>query len=230
MKPGDSVNNIEKSSCTGKLILISMLAVSFAYVEAAIVVYLRELIYPEGFSFPLKDIPMNLIVVELVREVATIVMLLAVAMLCSRRNWERFGYFVIVFGIWDIFYYIWLKATIDWPSSLVEWDVLFLIPVPWIGPVLAPVAISILMVVVGILITRLYDRGYEFRPRILSWLPAILATAAILYSFMSDTKATLNHRMPQEYAYPLLVTGLVLYAISFVIPYRKATKPGEPQS
>ncbi|TET93422.1 MAG: hypothetical protein E3J26_06330, partial [Candidatus Zixiibacteriota bacterium] len=104
-----------------RIILILLFGVAMAYVEAMVVVYLRELLYPEGFSFPLKLMPLNLIAMELSRELASIVMLVAVAGITGKKFWERFGYFIILFGIWDIFYYVWLKVTIDWPSSLFDW-------------------------------------------------------------------------------------------------------------
>jgi len=226
------MNNIGKSSLAGKLLLAALFATSFAYVEATVVVYLRELIYPEGFSFPLKDIPPRLIAIELLRELATMIMLLAVALIIARRAWERFAYFIFAFGIWDIFYYVWLKVTIDWPASITEWDILFLIPLPWIGPVLAPALISALLIVVGYLVARLTNCGGNFRPPLLAWILATLATALILYSFMRDTDATLRFRMPQPYSYQLLIAGLLLYVIGFIVAYRSATRssPAEHQS
>ena len=223
---GEIVSYADRITHRNKLILLTLFAISFAYVEAAVVVYLREIVYPEGFSFPLKDIPVKLIIIELFRELATIVMLLSASVICGRRGWERFGYFLIVFGVWDLFYYVWLKATINWPSSLTEWDVLFLIPLPWIGPVLAPVLISLLMVITGIGITRLYEQNLTLKPGLLSWGLGIIATVLILYSFMSDFQATLDNQMPNTYAYYLLVAGLLLYAIGFAIPYRAALKSG----
>lgn len=226
------MNNIGKSSLAGKLLLAALFATSFAYVEATVVVYLRELIYPEGFSFPLKDIPPRLIAIELLRELATMIMLLAVALIIARRAWERFAYFIFAFGIWDIFYYVWLKVTIDWPASITEWDILFLIPLPWIGPVLAPALISALLIVVGYLVARLTNCGGNFRPPLLAWILATLATALILYSFMRDTDATLRFRMPQPYSYQSLIAGLLLYVIGFIVAYRSAARslPAEHQS
>ncbi len=220
------MNSTVGNSYGTKILLASLFAVSFAYVEATVVVYLREIIYPEGFSFPLKDIPINLIAVELFRELATMLMLGAVAWICARQPWERFGFFVIVFGIWDIFYYVWLKATIDWPSSLTDWDILFLIPVPWIGPVIAPVLVSGLMILVGVLITRLYCKGCSFQPSMIPWILALLGTGSILFSFMRDFSAAFNKQMPQPYWYSLLIAGLLLYVVGFVIPYRSAIARG----
>ena len=193
-----------------------------AYIETIAVVYLRELLYPEGFSFPLKVIPLNLITLELFREVATIVMLLAVAAIAGKKFWERFGYFIILFGIWDIFYYVWLKVTIGWPSSLFDWDILFLIPIPWIGPVIAPVLVALLMVIIGLSITGLLARGYTFRPTALAWVLSAVATAAILFSFMRDTGATLHQQMPQPYMYGFLIVGLLSYLVAYLVSYRRA--------
>lgn len=198
-----------------------MFGVAMAYVEAMVVVYLRELLYPEGFSFPLKLMPLNLIAMELSRELASIAMLVAVAAIAGKKFWERFGYFIILFGIWDIFYYVWLKATIDWPSSLFDWDILFLIPIPWIGPVIAPILVALLMVITGLSITSLFVRGYTFRPTALAWILSVVGTTALLFSFMRDTGATLYQQMPQPYMYGLLIGGLLLNLIAYLVSYRK---------
>jgi len=216
------LTKIEKTGYPIKLLLAAFFAVAFAYVEASVVVYLRELIYPDGFSLPLREIPSRLTIIELSRELATMMMLIIVAAILARQIWERFAYFIFTFGIWDIFYYVWLKATINWPDSLAEWDVLFLLPLPWIGPVIAPVSISVLMIVVGILVLRQTNRGAFFRPPVVSWVMALAATALILYSFLSDTDATLWLQMPQSYNYPLLIASLLIYVIGFAIAYRSA--------
>lgn len=214
----------EKHHYPARLAAAIGFAVAFAYVEATVVVYLRELIYPEGFHFPLKPIPFQLLVIELLREAFTIVMLAAAAFLCGRPFWHGFGYFLLIFGVWDIFYYVWLKATIDWPLSLLDWDVLFLIPLPWIGPVVAPVMVSALMIVCGFLITRLYARGLGLAPTLLSWVLALAATGAILFSFMRDLSATLGGQIPEPYWYSLLVIGLVLFAAGFWAAYAPARR------
>jgi len=60
-----------------KLVLVFLFAIAFGYVEASVVVYLRAIYYPDMFEFPLKMIRTDHLVVELVREAATIVMLAA---------------------------------------------------------------------------------------------------------------------------------------------------------
>lgn len=199
-----------------------LFGVAFGYVESAIVVYLRALIYPDGFRFPLRIFSEQLLVIELCREAATLLMLLAVATAMGRRFWERFGYFCILFGVWDICYYVWLKITIDWPASLLDWDILFLIPLPWISPVIAPVLISIAMIVAGVGITNLYHRSGHLRAGVVTWVAGVVATLLILYSFMRDTGATLHQQMPQPYAHGLLIAGLVLYLVGYVVAYRRS--------
>lgn len=200
-----------------RVIWVSVFAVAFAYVEASVVVYLRAIYYPEGFVFPLVMVSWEHLGVELGREAATIVMLVCAGVLAGRTAWQKFGYFLVGFGVWDIFYYVWLKVTLDWPSSITEWDVLFLIPLPWIGPVLAPVLVSTLMVVCGTVMIIRIDSGKHFRPLILSWVLAIAATIVILYSFTLDIPATLQGAMPQPYRYDLLTVGLVMYVAGFLL-------------
>jgi len=204
-----------------RVIFILLFGVAMAYVEAMAVVYLRELLYPEGFSFPLKLTPLNLFAMELFRELASIVMLVVVAAIAGKKFWERFGHFIILFGTWDIFYYVWLKITINWPSSLFDWDILFLIPIPWIGPVIAPVLVALLMVIIGLSITSLFARGYTFRPTTVTWVLSVVGTTALLFSFMRDTGATLYQQMPQPYMYGFLIMGLLLNLIAYLLSYRK---------
>jgi len=191
-----------------------------ALVEAGIVIYLRALYYPEGFSFPLKIITTRHFIFELAREAATIVMLISVSALIAKTFWEKFAYFLILFGLWDIFYYIWLKIAIGWPLSLLDWDILYLIPLPWIGPVIAPVTIAIMMIFAGIFIIFLFKRGHDFRPSLLSWVMTIIGTLIILYSFMRDTGASLHQHMPLPYKYEALIAGEILYILAIFASWR----------
>ncbi len=192
-----------------------------AFVESAVVVYLRAIYYPEGFAFPLKPLTDYKIIIEVCREVATIVMLMTVAHISAKKFWERFAYLIFIFGVWDIFYYVWLKVLINWPDTLLDWDILFLIPLPWIGPVMAPVSISIIMMLCSVMIIRSIHKGYEFSPAPIAFVIAIAATFIILYSFMYDTGATLRQQMPEPYKYGLLITGDILYIVAFLISYMK---------
>ena len=203
-----------------KFFWILVFGISMALVEAGIVIYLRALYYPEGFSFPLKIITTRHFIFELAREAATIVMLISVSALIAKTFWEKFAYFLILFGLWDIFYYIWLKIAIGWPLSLLDWDILYLIPLPWIGPVIAPVTIAIMMIFAGIFIIFLFKRGHDFRPSLLSWVMTIIGTLIILYSFMRDTGASLHQHMPLPYKYEALIAGEILYILAIFASWR----------
>lgn len=204
-----------------RLGLAFLFAVAMAAVESAVVVYLRAIYYPEGFSVILKAFTHQHQAVEIGREFATIVMLITVAGMLGRERWERFGWFIFLFGVWDIFYYVWLKVMIDWPLTLTDFDILFLIPAPWVGPVIAPVLVSALMIYVGILLTRLYKRNRRFRCMPTTWILALVATAVILYSFLRDADNVLSGTMPDPYWYPLLFLGLALYGVAFWWSYRR---------
>jgi len=75
----------------------------------------------------------------------------------------RLAYFLTIFAVWDIFYYIWLKVLLGWPSSIMEWDILFLIPVTWAGPVLAPIILSITMLIGAMLLLQRESYGQPLR-------------------------------------------------------------------
>lgn len=171
-----------------------LFGVSFGYVEAAVVIYLRALYEPlrqrltpgrgSGDLFPLVDRDRmvaeapetgRLLNVEVIREAATIVMLAAAAMLVAGERSLWLPAFSIAFGVWDISFYLFLKLWIDWPASLLTWDLLFLLPVPWASPVLAPVLVS--LTIIGCGLTALYRPVY-IGPR--QWIGLILGGALVI--------------------------------------------------
>jgi hypothetical protein len=208
------------------LMWVVVFGVAFAYIESAVVVYLRALHYPQGFSFPLNPSIDPHQVLEIVREAATIIVLLAVSMLAGTKPWERFGYFLTAFGVWDLFYYVWLRVAVGWPVSLTDWDVLFLIPLPWIAPVIAPVLVAWFMIVCGVLMVHRVAAGRHFRPGVLSWVLGGCGTATLLYSFMSDTDAGLMGQMPSPYRYELLFSSLLLLLLGFLLACRAPVGKG----
>jgi len=138
-------------------LLVLLFSIAFAYIESSVVVYLREIFYPNGFEFPLAGFGLTplwrkLLLIEIGREAATVVLMLTAARLMGRGLGQQFAFFMSIFAVWDIFYYVWLKVLIDWPGSIMDWDILFLIPAAWASPVLAPVIVSITMLVFSILI------------------------------------------------------------------------------
>src|SRR5688572_22491045 len=135
-----------------RLLFMTFFGIAMGFLEAAVVVYLRLLYYPDGFDFPLIQLPWSVAVVELAREGATLVMLASVAILAGRTNWERFAWFAYLFGVWDIIYYVGLKMMLNWPDSLFTWDILFLLPLIWVGPVLAPLLISAALVTAALVV------------------------------------------------------------------------------
>ena len=203
------------------LAVVTIFASAMGYLEAAVVVYLRAIYYPGGFSFPLAEFSPHIIRVELAREAATVVMLAAVSSLAGRSVRERFAWFILAFGVWDIVYYAGLKVVLGWPASLFDPDILFLIPVVWVGPVIAPVLVSAEMIVIGALLAFRMRRGGLFRPGATAWVPAVAATALILFTFFRDADAAAGRALPGPYPYPLLAAGLALYALAYAAAIRK---------
>ncbi len=135
---------LNMKSLLSKIFLISVFAIAMAHVEAVAVVYLREMVKDPGVML---GPPYYFI--EQTREAATIIMLAAFAILIGKSFREKLGVFLLAFGVWDIFYYISLYIMLGWPANLLVQDVLFLIPAPWIAPVVLPVSISVLMILSG---------------------------------------------------------------------------------
>ena len=184
-----------------------------AAVEAAVVVYLRAL-HPVDAPVAalLSAVPDRLITIEVGREAATLIMLLAVAVLAGRDRWERFLVFSLAFGIWDLFYYVWLWVFIGWPPSLLTWDILFLIPVPWVGPVLAPVIVSLCLVAGALwLLAR-----PELRLPRLAWGLAIVGALLVVLSFAVDFRYALARTDPPRFRWELFGAGVVVGIVGMV--------------
>lgn len=169
-----------------KFVWLLIFGIAMGLLETIVVVYLRELYYPDGFHFPLTLMPPKMILVELLREICTIVMLFSIAWLAGKTHLEKFAYFIFSFGVWDIFYYIGLKFLLNWPESLFTWDILFLIPITWLGPVLAPVVCSILMIIMAIEILYLQEKKPHFKIKIAEWILLISGAFIVFISFIWD--------------------------------------------
>jgi len=206
-----------------------LFGISFGYLEAAVVVYLRSIYDPirehihpgraPGELFPLIS-PQQLadsgpenprrLAIEIIREAATMVMLGSFALAVARNIHQWLAAFGIVFGIWDIAFYGFLRLTIHWPQSLNTWDILFLIPVPWVGPVWSPMLIALTMIVCGLIALQ---RGMRARFRDVA---IICAGAAIVFAaFIWDFRNTMSGGMPNPFNWPLFLIGLVVWLLGF---------------
>jgi len=165
--------------------VVAIMAIAMAWLEAAVVMYLRFFI-DRIDPYQLDPLPLiaELGEIELVREVATLVMLFCVGWLAGRERYSRLGYFLIAFGLWDIFYYVFLRVMGGWPETILDWDILFLLPLPWWGPVLAPVLVSLLMIVFGSLLSTAERR--LIRLAWWSWLAVIVGVFLALFVFMQE--------------------------------------------
>ena len=210
------------------LLLLSLYAIAMALLEAAVVVYLRQLHYADNplEIFPLKFLNSYDTAVELSREAATVAMILAVALLAESTSRTRiFAAFVFVFGLWDIFYYIWLKVLMDWPQSWWEWDVLFLIPTVWLGPWISPVLIALLFTIWGAatLSTR---RAIVLTPgAVFTFLAgASLGLAAFLQPALEvlgkGGMDALSRYTPGEFWWWLFLPGWALMSVGLWAPFR----------
>lgn len=170
--------------------IVVIFGIAFGYFEAAVVVYLREIFYPDGFTFPLTEFGIGisslwrrLLITEIGREAASMVLILTAAWLFGRNLQQRFAYFMVIFAIWDIFYYVWLKVLLNWPDSIMDWDILFLIPITWASPVLYPVLISLALLLLAIIILYRDSRARPIKPTLLDWLVFTLAGLVVVISF-----------------------------------------------
>lgn len=207
--------------------VVVVFAVAMAWFEAATVYYLRVLV-DRVTPYQPNPLPLRGVLgeVELVREAATLVMLLTLGMLAGATWRARLGYTAVAFGVWDILYYVFLRLMSGWPQSLFDWDILFLLPLPWWGPVLAPVCIAVLMIVWGTQASlSAGDRLTTGRTRTI-WSLSALGIALALYVFMADAlrlagngEDAVRNFLPTEFNWPGFCAALVLMATSLLETY-----------
>lgn len=171
---------------TKTIIYVGVFAVAMGFLESAVVIYLRELYYKDGFSFPLKPIDHHIARVEFFREIATIIMLIGIGYVTGKNKLQRFAYFNLAFAIWDIFYYIFLYVFLGWPQSLQTWDILFLVPLPWVAPVWAPCLLSLLMIIGSLYFIQQVNINKEFTIKLKYWIILIGGAVICIISFMWD--------------------------------------------
>jgi hypothetical protein len=198
--------------------IVMAFAIAMAWVEAASVFYIRTLV-DRVEPYQANPLPTNgaLGSVESWREVATLVMIATLGMLAGRTWRRRAGYAALAFGAWDIFYYVFLHLISGWPRTLLDWDILFLLPLPWWGPVLAPVSIALVMVLWGTLVTQSDDGATEARwSRALAGVGIVLALAVFMFDTwraLPEGRDAVLQVLPTTFNWPLFSVALLLMAL-----------------
>ncbi len=198
--------------------VVVVFAIAMAFVEAASVFYIRALV-DRIEPYQANPLPIHgaLGNVELWREAATLVMIATLGMLAGQTWRRRAGYAALAFGVWDILYYVFLHLISGWPRTLLDWDILFLLPLPWWGPVLAPVSIALVMILWGTLTTQRRDAATDAR---WAWALACVGVVLALVAFMIDAwRALPDGRdavlqvLPTRFNWPLFSVALLLMGL-----------------
>ncbi len=223
-----------KSKFVPSLVLVTIIACAMAYLEGVVMCFACLLYFPGGFTFPLTIVPAGMRTAELLRETATIVIFASVAILAGRNRWERTGWFFFAFGIWDIGFYLARKILSNWPSDLFAWDLLFLVPVVWVAPVIAPLLNACALSLFGLLLTRISVTHMNGRRKycfiILFITGAFFSVAAYTFEYlrfivtripiadlfmpgkMSSVIAANAEFIPRHFPWALFVCALAAYA------------------
>jgi hypothetical protein len=201
--------------------IVFVFSMAFAYIESAVVVYLRAIFYPHGFDFPitmfdLSPLGKRLVLVEIGREAATLVLILTSSWLFGKNRRQRFAYFMIIFAVWDIFYYVWLKVLLDWPASIMDWDILFLIPATWASAVLYPVLISITLLIFAAIILYRDAHGRTIKVKLTDWLAFVISGVIVVVSFCTPGPYVTKPDYKSYFYWPIFAAGLALAVGVFI--------------
>jgi hypothetical protein len=181
-----------------------------------VVVYLRALAEPIRLAaglptaelFPLSKVSqlgahLRIVRIELAREAATLIMLASVAAAAARSFRSWLAAFALCFGAWDLAFYASLRVLIGWPASLATWDLLFLLPVPWVGPVLAPVIVAASLVAGGV------AGLVRDPPRVdrIAWALLIAGGVILFCAFIWDWRNVVDGGMPRDFPWLIFAAG-----------------------
>lgn len=211
-------------------IAVIVFAVAMAYLESAVVVYLqRALSLTPADLFPLRgpNVVGDLGAIEVGREFSTLVMLTGIGWLAGRSSLERLAWGAVAFGVWDIVYYFWLWVFIGWPGSPGTWDVLFLIPVPWIGPVWAPIIVSGALVGFGLAAARSATDGRALRAEGREVALGVAGGVLVVLSFTVDASRIMAGGLPGWFPWPIFAAGMATAAMGAVLVLRRRERVTE---
>jgi hypothetical protein len=216
------------------MIALILFGVAFGYLEGAVVTYLRALheparlhYYPNRAAsemFPLLTLDQlrtaapgqqQTLYAEIGREAATILMLAAMAVAVARNGRQWSAAFAIVFGIWDGVFYLTLKLLLDWPASWLTWDILFLIPLPWVGPVAAPVLVALAMIAGGTWCLWRESRGAPLRVGGRHSAGVLFGAFIIIVSFTLDYRNILGGGTPRPFHWGVFAAGMIIGMASY---------------
>jgi hypothetical protein len=231
----DSIGKMKRGETC--LAAVGLFACAMAYLESAVVIYLRALYGIEDLLRDITLVPDEYTLVEIGREMATLAMLALIGWIAGRRRQDRIGYALFAFGLWDIFYYGWLYVLTGWPETLLDWDLLFLIPLPWWGPVLSPMLISLMLITGGGLAVFRAQRSRALRFGITGWGVAGASMVLALYVFMRDALHALPGGLealipvrPTAFNWPLFLialTGMAFVLLRGLMPQSDGGIQGE---
>lgn len=206
----------------GALVIVGL---AFGLIEAVFVADLRFFVDPSGERFPLVRLPAALLALERAREVATLLLLGGAAAIVHACTAARFATFLFLFGLWDVAYYVALRVMIGWPQSLGDWDLLFLLPVPWLGPVYAPLVMALIMVAVGVLTWHSEMRRGCFRVQGRHVAGAVLGATLCIWTFVGDVEARALRALPERYRLEGLAVGIALGVVTYLDAWRMNRRP-----
>ncbi|MBI3502370.1 MAG: hypothetical protein HY063_11305 [Bacteroidetes bacterium] len=205
------------------------------YLESAVVVYLRAIYYPLGFNFPLTNMNNLIAITEIGRELATIIMLAGIGIIAGKNSTQRFAWFLYCFAVWDIFYYVFLKVLLNWPESLFTRDILFLIPLPWVGPVIAPILISLTMIYATLILIYYNEKISSIKINWEEWILFSTGSFVVIFSFVLDcyhciqtykgeVLDAISHYTPTHFDWWIFIAGEALIFSAIALFYIRAKR------
>jgi hypothetical protein len=123
--------------------------------------------------------------------------------------------------------YAGLRLVSGWPEALGTWDILFLIPSPWVAPIWAPITITIasLFMIGGTYLYWTADRARRYRP---ADIGVLLAAAGLtLAALLAGSNAVIDHRLPDHFPLWVFWSGVILGVVWFARVERREAQGRE---
>jgi hypothetical protein len=141
------------------LIAIAALCIAIGYVDAVATFYVRGMleVSQEGGNFAqavTEAMPPRIVALEQTRQAATVLVLVAMAIVAGRNLQQQFGTAFYALGGWIVLRYAAIRTITDWPAGLADIDTVLYLPHAVYAPVWMPIVIGLGVAAIGVTLIR----------------------------------------------------------------------------
>jgi|GEM_PF-5158584 len=189
------------------LIALMIISVSFGYLEG-IITYLLKI-----SKYNMSEIYLKPLYIEMLKEILILFIIIFLLQFTKGPFLRRTANFFYMISIKCIAYYSTLFILKGFNFNLFTLDIFFIIPIPFVAPVIAPIIISVLLIVAAFTIHIIYELIGIFKANWKMILCILLSTAAWIFSFINNSYDNHSYSLAN---WILFIFGILLFFIGYI--------------